>query len=438
MDTNNYNYYEEEDEISLLNLIGYVFRHLKKMLIVSIVAALVLGGLLSYKKSRVNEEEYSDNMEAYLASKESLETKIEFTLNGLNNYMKDNSFFELNTDNSYQARALYFVDTDYQVIPNSTYQNIDFTWPIMTAYVSILKSNEVLSNLAQKYDIDIEYINDYISIIPHDYMIDINVYYTNENDALGMLRELENVLLSYKDEISLTFKENNLSKVLEVVYKGPSTDIITIQQNKTNAINNYILSLSEVQDQLSTLIKPEKESVSFLKSFIKYEVVIFLGIFFVMSICYALAFILNGKVYSSNEFKCKTKIKVLGDLTFNKKRNVFIDWINKLENRPNYNNYELIASNINAYGYKKVLLCGDLEEAVKLDMVSNLNRILKNVEIIVSGSSLTDPYAVNELDSVDSVILLIKCNKSTYKSIIEEKEKLIDLKITNVYAIIVE
>ena len=60
------------------------------------------------------------------------------------------------------------------------------------------------------------------------------------------------------------------------------------------------------------------------------------------------------------------------------------------------------------------------------------------MEIIVSGSSLNDPKAVNELDSVDSVILLIKCNKSTYKSIIEEKEKLIDLNKTNIYAIVVE
>ena len=52
MDTNNNYYYEEEEEISLVDLIAYVFRHLKKMLIVSIVVGLVIGGLLGYKKSR--------------------------------------------------------------------------------------------------------------------------------------------------------------------------------------------------------------------------------------------------------------------------------------------------------------------------------------------------------------------------------------------------
>ena len=376
MDTNNYNYYEEDDEISLLNLIGYVFRHLKKMLIVSIVVALVLGGLLGYKKSRVNDEKYLEDLDTYLTSKEVLDKKFDLISKEFNEYISDSSFFDLSVNNSYQAKALYLVDTGYQVMPNSTYQNHDYTSTVINTYINKITSSNVLNSITKKYNISENSINDYISVTTHDYMIDINVYYTNEKDALDMLKDLEDVLLSYNKEISSSIANNNLTKISEVVYKGLNNDIVTIQQNKINNINNYIFSLSEVQNQLSTLIKPEKESVSFLKSFIKYGIVVFIGIFFVMSICYALAFVLNGKVYSSNEFKLKTKIKVLGNLTFIKKNNAFINWINKLESRPNYNNYELIASNINVYGYKKVLLCGDLEETDKLDIVSNLNIIL--------------------------------------------------------------
>ena len=71
-------------------------------------------------------------------------------------------------------------------------------------------------------------------------------------------------------------------------------------------------------------------------------------------------------------------------------------------------------------------------------MKFHLKKLLKNVEIISCGSLLTDSSAVNKLDSVDSVILLAKCNKSSYKTIKEEKNKLDDLKVTNVYAIVVE
>lgn len=437
MNTNNYNHYEEEEEISLVDLIAYVFRHLKKMLIVSIVVGLVLGGLLGYKKSRVNEEEYATSMETYLASKEILDKKIDLITNDLSNYVENSSFFDLNTENSIQAKALYLVDTGYQVIPSSTYQNHDYTSTVINTYINKITSSNVLNNLAKKYNIGLDSINDYISVTTHDYMIDVNVYYDNEKDVLDMLHDLEDVLLSYNDEISSSIAENNLTKISETTYQGANNNIVSIQQNKLTVIDTYIESLNKVKSELSALNEPE--NTSFKKSFIKFGAIGFVGIFFVMCVYYALAFIFSDKVYSANEFKDKAKIKVLGDLTFTKTNSKYINWINKLEKRPTINDYELIASNIKAYGNtNKVLLSGNLEDGIKEDIVSNLKKLLKNVEIISCGSLLTDSNAVNELDSVDSVILLAKCNKSSYKTIKEEKDKLNDLKVTNVYAIVVE
>ena len=437
MDTNNYNYYEEEEEISLVDLIAYVFRHLKRMLIVSIVVGLVLGGLLGYKKSRVNEEEYATSMETYLASKEIFDKKIDLITNDLSNYVENSSFFDLNTENSIQAKALYLVDTGYQVIPSSTYQNHDYTSTVINAYINKITSSNVLNKLAKKYNIGEDSINDYIYVTTSDYMIDINVYYDNEKDALDMLHDLEGVLLSYNDEISSSIAENNLTKISETTYQGANNNIVSIQQNKLTVIDTYIESLNKVKSELSALNEPE--NTSFKKFFIKFGAIGFVGIFFVMCVYYALAFIFNDKVYSANEFKDKAKIKVLGDLTFTKTNSKYINWINKLEKRPTINDYELIASNIKAYGNtNKVLISGDLEDGIKEDVVSNLKKLLKNVEIISCGSLLTDSNAVNELDSVDSVILLAKCNKSSYKTIKEEKDKLNDLKVTNVYAIVIE
>ena len=434
---NNYNYYEEEEEISLVDLIAYVFRHLKKMLIVSIVVGLVLGGLLGYKKSRVNEEEYATSMETYLASKEILDKKIDLITNDLSNYVENSSFFDLNTENSIQAKALYLVDTGYQVIPSSTYQNHDYTSTVINTYINKITSSNVLNNLAKKYNIGLDSINDYISVTTHDYMIDVNVYYDNEKDALDMLHDLEDALLSYNDEISSNIAENNLTKISETTYQGANNNIVSIQQNKLTVIDTYIESLNKVKSELSALNEPE--NTSFKKSFIKFGAIGFVGIFFVMCVYYALAFIFSDKVYSANEFKAKAKIKVVGNLVYKKSNDKYINWINKLEKRPVSNDYDLLVSNINAYGKtSKILLSGDLEDDIKEDIVSNLKKLLKNVEIVSCGSLLTDSSAINKLDSVDSVILLTKCNKSSYKTIKEEKNKLNDLKVTNVYAIVVE
>lgn len=435
MDTNNYNYYEEEEEISLINLIGYVFRHLKKMLIVSIVVALVLGGLLGYKKSRITQD---DNFDTNLASNEILEKKLDSIVKDYDDYIEDSSFFNLSANNSYQAKALYLVDTGYQVIPSSNYQNHDYTLTAINAYIYKITSNGVLNGIAKKYNICESSINDYISVSTHDYMIDINVYYLNKDIALNILHELEEKLLSYKDDVSSNIVDNNLTKVSETVYEGANNNILLIQKNKLTLINDYIDSIKSVQSQLSNLQNQADKNVSFTKKFIKFGVILFLGTFTVLCVYFALAFIFGDKVYSTNEFKNKTKLRVLGNLTYGK-NGKYIEWINRIEKRPAFNDFDLIASNIKAYSNNsKILLSGNIEKNIKEDIVYNLNNKLKNVEIISCGSLLNDPKAIELLNNVDSVILLVKCNESTYKNIKQEIEKLFDLKVTNVYALVVE
>lgn len=442
MDTNNNYYYEEEEEISLVDLIAYVFRHLKKMLIVSIVVGLVIGGLLGYKKSRGNVTIEDDDLNSFLASKEAFDEKVKESNENLNDYLINSDFFSLTPYNSVQAKALYYVEVDDS-------SNVDYTASLIKTYIAKLTSDDVLSGLASKYNINEVYISDYISVYSHtnnnqvdkdNNLIDINVYYFDEEVANSILNDLENQLLSYNDELSSSIGANKLTLVSENVYKGFNNDIVSVQKGKVNFINELITSITDTQKQLNSLYTSEStNNVSFKKVFVKYGVIGFVGMSFAMCVYYALAFIFSDKVYSANEFKDKAKIKVLGNLTFTKTNSKYINWINRLEKRPTINDYELIASNIKAYGNtNKVLLSGDLEDDIKEDIVSNLKKLLKNVEIISCGSLLTDSNAVNELDSVDSVILLAKCNKSSYKTIKEEKNKLNDLKVTNVYAIVVE
>lgn len=442
MDTNNYNYYEEEEEISLVDLIAYVFRHLKKMLIVSIAGALVLGGLLGYKKTRGNITIEDDDLNSYLVSKEVFDEKIKESNENLNDYLINSDFFSLTPYNSVQAKALYYVEVDDS-------SNVDYTASLIKTYIAKLTSDDVLSRLASKYNINEVYISDYISVYSHinnnqvdkdNNLIDINVYYFDEEVANGILNDLENQLLSYNDELSSSIGTNKLTLVSENVYKGFNNDVVSIQKGKVNFINELVTSITDTQKQLNSLYTSEStNNISFKMTFVKYGVIGFVGVFFVLCVYYALAFIFSDKVYSANEFKDKVKIKVLGNLTYNKSNDKYINWINKLEKRPISNDYELIASNIRAYGNtNKVLLSGNLEDSIKEDIVSNLKKLLKNVEIISCGSLLSDSSAVNELDSVDSVILLAKCNEASYKTIKEEKNKLDDLKVTNVYSIVID
>ena len=279
MDTNNYNYYEEDDEISLLNLIGYVFRHLKKMLIVSIVVGLVLGGLLGYKKSRGNVTIEDDDLNSFLVSKESLDKKLEETNEELNNYLVNNDFFGLTPYNSVQARALYYVDVD---------SDADYVASLIKTYIAKLTSSDVLAEIAKKYNISEVYVSDYISIYSHvsnnqvdkdNNLIDINVYYSDEEIANSILTDLESKLLSYNDELSSSIGTNKLTLVSENVYKGFNNNIVSVQKDKISYINGLVTSITDIQIQLNTLSTSETNSVSFKKAFVKYSLIGFVGVF---------------------------------------------------------------------------------------------------------------------------------------------------------------
>lgn len=438
MDTNNNNYYEEEEEISLPNLLAYVLRHFEKILIVCIIIGLFLGCTLGYKMSRNYEEEFNNDLNSYITSKEILDNKIELLSEKINDYINENSIIDLNSTNSYQAKALYFVDTGYRVIPDSMYQNKDYTDTVISAYVMMLGSNYILQNVAKEFDISENNVKDYITIYAHDFMIDINVYFNSEKEALNILHYLENSLESYNEELNTKIVKSTLTKISETVYQGANSNILEIQQNKLSLIDSYLDDLSNLQDKLNNLSKPVKENKPFIKQFVKYGAISFVTIFFMLCVYYALKFLFEGKVYSVNEFKDKTKIRVLGNLTYSNNTK-YIKWFNKLENRPATNDFNLIISNFKAYeNVDKVLLSGNLEKNVKDDILYNLKKLLTNVEIVSCGSFLTDSNAIDELKETDSVILLVKCDESSYKTIKEEEKKLHDLNINNIYAIIVE
>lgn len=306
-----------------------------------------------------------------------------------------------------------------------------------------MKSESVLNEIAKKHNISENSISDHVNVYSHDYMIDIDVYYENKNDALSILHDLEDALLEYNDYLSSVIVNNDLIKVSETTYTDAYEDIVHMQENEISTINELIENLKNLKNKITELEKPELSNTSnngesFLKQFIKYGFFGFISTFLIMCVSYVLAFIFSDKVYSIDEFKKKTKLEVLGNLTYKKEKDKFNLWINKLEKRPDSNNFKLIASNIKAYGINKVMLSSDFEDEIIKDIVSNLTKELQNVEIICRGNLLTDSNAINELKNVDSVILIVKCNESIYKTIGEEKEKLNNLKVANVYAIVVE
>ena len=153
---------------------------------------------------------------------------------------------------------------------------------------------------------------------------------------------------------------------------------------------------------------------------------------------------MKNVIYSTEELQSKTNIRILGSIKASKETDKVINWINKKEKRTkledNERNYRVIASNIRAYldGDNNVLLSCDSFSEQTTKFVNTLQELLPDIQIVCKGSILNSSEAICELKNCENIILLLECNKSTYKSIFDEKEKLKDLNKNLLGSIVIE
>lgn len=223
--------------------------------------------------------------------------------------------------------------------------------------------------------------------------------------------------------------------------------MLDLQNSKTQKLSYTLNVINDLQSSLSNLEEPALKVSPIekgIKTGMKKSIIgFFLGFFFVAFI-YCMQFVMKNVVYSTEELQDKTNIRILGAIKADKETSKIINWINVKEKRAKFDdnerNYRVIASNVRAYlgNDNKVLLsCDSLSEKTTI-FVNTLQKLLPNVQIICKGSILNNSEAINELKNCENVILLLECNKSTYKSIFDEKEKLKDLNKKLLGSIVIE
>ncbi len=422
----------EEEEINLKDCFFYVLRHLKLMLIVGIVVGLLLGGYKGYKgyKEAVNSNlDYSDDVAEYASNKESFSEELTNRETSLINYINNSAFLSLDPYSSYQVKASYYVSTDYKIIASNSYQDIDYTSTVLSSYVSLLTSDDILEEIASKSNVEVSYLREFVDVSSSDYILNISVYSNDKDEALDILSSFEDVLPSITTKINDSVVSNTISLVSKTTYEGKNSDILTKQQSMINDVSSLLSQLSSVQTSVNNLSvssyagNPNK---AFMSNFIKWALIgLLVGMILVAGV-YFLVFIFSNKVYSADEFKDKTNIRVLGQIA--KDKNTFID---NLEHRPTTTDIDLLTSNLNTFSSNKtILFTGELLDE---ELVSKLDK-----DIISAGSIINDSKALESLNKTTDIVLVVKCNKTDYKSIKEVRERIKDLNKTIVGCVVVE
>ena len=410
-----------QDEINLIDIFFYVLRRIKKLITCGLIVGLVFSVFMGFKayKKQIKLNEYAVMNKSDYKTFEQQKDKLSVAINDRRiesqNYMNDSAFLSLDPYNTYEATATYYISTDYKIILESQLQEYDYTNSILTSYVKMLKDSNVINEIEKKYNIND--LNEYIYIYTSNHLLNINVFNEKEEIAQGILQELQKEIPTIKNQIESTIAENILK-----------------------SLNDLQSNLVKLQDPVLKVSPIEKG----IKTGIKNSITGFFSGFFFLAFIYCIQFLTKNVIYSTEELQDKTNIRILGSIKADKESSKIINWINNKEKRAKFDdnerNYRVIASNIRAYlgSDEKVLLSCDSLSEKNTNFANTLQTLLPGIQIICKGSILNNSEAINELKNCENVILLLERNKSTYKSIIDEKEKLKDLEKNLLGSIVIE
>ena len=112
----------------------------KKIIAIALVLGVVIGGVQAYSKWQNRTTADSAATQLTAEEQSQLNEKLFWTEQAEQNYQRqleymDNSILmHINYRETYKASATYYVDTNYQIQPGSTYQDTDHTKILVSLY----------------------------------------------------------------------------------------------------------------------------------------------------------------------------------------------------------------------------------------------------------------------------------------------------------------
>lgn len=472
------NFQDDESEISLLDLLYYILRRWRSILLFAVLFCVLLGGFKLVKGIRTlgsadlkeEQKNYESQLEGYTISKEHLENQINELTDAIQDkedYYDHSVLMKLDPKQAYKGTAT-FVVTDAGEAPSSE-ENRDLSLAIdrkmnsvLGSYVSLIQNGMILrdvqkelsSKLDQKYLAELIYTQvDYQSKLLHITVVgDDQQQVQSISDAI--VQGLQNAsvqmnasVAAHRLELLSAYVGNDADAIIPIGMipetgantsdASYQTSIEGIQKNYTNSITDMQNQLLDCNNQLSELEEPEPPAgasrTSVLKEGIKYGIIGFVAGAFVLAFVYALQYLLCGKLMDSDELNDRYGILLLGDYhaPLHAHTNRMDRWIDRMngiteDKRSLESVYAVSAANIMAQvGAKKnpkLLLLGN----AKLDDFNAAAKALSEklcssgIDVTVAGNVNKSASAIEKLQQAEQVVLIEQRGTSRQQDIQKE------------------
>ena len=230
-----------EQEISIGKVFYRMFRDWRKIFVAAMVIALLAGvGNFTLKKIRTSnteyiraaEENYAREMAAFEAKGETLQREIanlEETRAEREAYNADSILMKINPYREFNASLQLYVATDYQIVPELTYQNIDLSNRILRSYLTYMVNGDMYQYIMEHMSrpVELRYLKEILSV-SGDYdnrMVTIAVRGENGEDCREIIQCALEGILEKQEGITSAIGEHELNAVNQSVYETVNLEL---------------------------------------------------------------------------------------------------------------------------------------------------------------------------------------------------------------------
>ena len=380
---------------------------------------------------------------------------------------------KINPYREYNASLQLYVATDYQIMPELTYQDIDLSNRILRSYITYMVNGDmyqyILEHLSEP--VELRYLKEVLTIAP-DYdnrMVTLNV---REVDAQGceeiLALALEGILAK-RPGIVAAIGEHELNTVNQAVYEAVNLELDEWQKANIQYVSELSIKLQEKGEEYvrwERSVEPQKEytSVRIIKDSIKKFILAFLAGAVLAAAFIAFRYIMSDKLEDAGELKNRFGIRVIAQIPKVHKKRVWVGFDRLFARMGGLTLYErdaltlkrVAAQSVKAELKALAISSGMAGKITKEESVINgegdvdMGQRVKEKVIAFTGNVaeremkellaemkwensytikclpniLGNPSAVSEVMSADYVVLVEKQEESCYTQITRELEAL--------------
>ena len=434
--------YKTEDQVIYpKDLLFAALYRWKAMVVAALVLGLLLGGFMLVRGLWSTDGEaksqalmaYEQELEDYqreLAYLEKEVKRLEIAVADQQTYMDESLYLNLDPYDHYRCVTTFYLATDYQILPEMTYQNTDKTNILVNAYVTMLRSDAVVRALAEAVQVQPRYLRELyrVDVSETARVITVTLLHAQESGARAVQTELLAQLQGITDNLSESIGAHTLTLLEQNVDSSVDTSLLTLRRENEENLERVQKSLDEARVAAAAFVAPVPVDAS-VRSVLK-KAVIFAVLGAVAGVgCVAVwawfAHAVSMKVYSARVLRGRTGVKILGCMAAMEVKNPidrkFRSWEGR-EISPVQERAEVLALDIaqRCGDVKKLLITGAGDMEAGQPLIQALNKAMPGVVISGCSSVLHSAQAVENLASADAVLLVEHCGRSLYTDVADE------------------